>query len=259
MLHDDHMLVCREDLLGAEVRLYIDNSDSTEEWAEARILALGASEGHPTEGMFTYKISMRRHYVKVLRGRVLTGCQVEFKAGGTATVWLSQVKCMLADGLVWAKTSTEGRAAEWLPGQVSTPARCLYCRVSSALRLTASLGACEQRYRHNTLCRHELGRRLAGFACVQLLPSKKMVWVPNKEHSLLPFDENLERLGTPTVVRDYFTTSWQYAAAHDFVLTAFLMQGMMRGIEDVHRLQASLAFFRARAERQQRYNEEEDT
>jgi|EP01043_Picozoa_sp_COSAG02_P023728 hypothetical protein len=77
--------------------------------------------------------------------------------------------------------------------------------VSLALHLTAIVGACAQRFRHNTLCRHELGRRLAGFACVQLLPSRKMVWVPNREHSLLPFDENLERLGTPTLVREHCT------------------------------------------------------
>ena len=65
----------------------------------------------------------------------------------------------------------------------------------------ASVGVCVQRFRHNTLCRHELGRRLAGFTCVQLLPGRQMVWVPNKEDALLPFDENLERLGMPTAVR----------------------------------------------------------
>ena len=58
-----------------------------------------------------------------------------------------------------------------------------------------------QRYRHNTLCRHELGRRVAGFACVRLFTTGQVEWVPNKPHALLPFEENLEQFGTPTLVR----------------------------------------------------------
>lgn len=169
-----------DNLLGAEIKLF---SENPERWVDARILALADSKDHPTEG-----------------------CQVEFKTGGMATVWLSQIKCMLADGFVWAKVSIGRREAQWLPGQ---------------------------RFRHNTLCRHELGRRLAGFACVQLLPSRKMVWVPNRGHSLLPFDENLERLGTPTS-----ETIW--------------------GIEAVQRLHGSLSFFRARANQQQHYGDDEN-
>ena len=108
------------------------------------------------------------------------GCKVEYKDGRRETVSLSEMRCMLADGLVWAKSPGKGSleqgvsTAEWLPGQ---------------------------RYRHNTLCRHELGRRVAGFACVRLFPSGQIIWVPNKPHSLLPFEENLERLGKPTAVR----------------------------------------------------------
>lgn len=47
----DHiLLVCREVLLGAEVRLYSDNPDNTGEWAEARVLTLGAGKHNLTEG-----------------------------------------------------------------------------------------------------------------------------------------------------------------------------------------------------------------
>ena len=56
MLYIYHLLVCREDLLGAEVRLYAERPDSSGEWAEARIMALGANDDHPTEGMFSHKL-----------------------------------------------------------------------------------------------------------------------------------------------------------------------------------------------------------
>eukprot|EP01043_Picozoa_sp_COSAG02_P023727 COSAG02_NODE_1275_length_13506_cov_8.845603_7_plen_98_part_00 len=51
-----HTLGCREALLGAEVRLCMDDSDNIEDWAEARILAVGTNEDHPTEGRFSHKL-----------------------------------------------------------------------------------------------------------------------------------------------------------------------------------------------------------
>lgn len=49
-------MVCRENLLGVEVRLCINDSDNIEDWAEARILAVGANADHPTEGRFSRKL-----------------------------------------------------------------------------------------------------------------------------------------------------------------------------------------------------------
>ena len=151
---------------------------------------------------------------------VRTECKVEYKDGKRETVSLSEMRCMLADGLVWAKNPGSGRvsAAEWLPGQ---------------------------RYRHNTLCRHELGRRVAGFACVRLFPSGQIIWVPNKPQTLLPFEENLERLGKPTAVRTRQAASC-FVSTPDHV-HPFLQQEVMRGIQEARRAQGVLAFYRARA------------
>ena len=111
---------------------------------------------------------------------------------------------MLADGLVWARPEaglTDHRRAGghgvWLPGQVRVPVPVRIARKTLTLRFRLVV----QRYRHNTLCRHELGRRVAGFACVRLFTTGQVEWVPNKPHALLPFEENLEQFGTPTLVR----------------------------------------------------------
>jgi hypothetical protein len=139
-------------------------------------VALGANTDQPTAGAVRLSIPRRR----ALRGVILmclyhlAECKIEYNDGKRETLSLSDMRCMLADGLVWAKNPDFSGNVEWLPGQ---------------------------RYRHNTLCRHELGRRVAGFACVRLFPSGQIIWVPNKPHSLLPFEENLERLGNPTTVR----------------------------------------------------------
>ena len=73
---------------------------------------------------------------------------------------------MLADGLVWARPEaglTDHRRAGghgvWLPGQVRVPVPVRIARKTLTLRFRLVV----QRYRHNTLCRHELGRRVASF------------------------------------------------------------------------------------------------
>ena len=87
--------------------------------------------------------------------------------------------------------------AAWAGARLGTGTGIRIARKTLTLRFRLVV----QRYRHNTLCRHELGRRVAGFACVRLFTTGQVEWVPNKPHALLPFEENLEQFGTPTLVR----------------------------------------------------------
>ena len=95
---------------------------------------------------------------------------------------------MLADGLVWARPEaglTDHRRAGghgvWLPGQVRVGAD----TPCPPARLWSVSPAC--------------GRGQT--ACVRLFTTGQVEWVPNKPHALLPFEENLEQFGTPTLVR----------------------------------------------------------
>lgn len=90
--------------------------------------------------------------------------RVELDDGTDQNVSLRDQKCMIAEEIVWALSSKTG---EWTPAQL---------------------------FKHTSLCRHEVGRRIAGFEMVEYFTSEPTTeWVKNRSTTLLPFEVNQER------------------------------------------------------------------
>lgn len=162
---------------------------------------------------------------------------------------------MLACEIVWVKVvSDDGTSADgcgddnkcWLPAQVIV----VDCR-SALASLPHSCAdppfahpVAIQVYRHNSICRHERGRRLAGYVFVQLLSAAhRMMWIENDASSLLPFEDSTEQCWQPRQVSD--VPRVEYRVCH-LLATTLLLQDVVHGMQAAHRIKAAKAFYSGR-------------